>query len=111
MAGYVEIFVDQFSDYSTVITITNSDGSFTNLAGYSVVSQIRTSYTTANATANLICFVSDAANGNVTLSVPANLSITIPPGRYYYDIRTMSPTGANNRIMQGIFELAADVSR
>ena len=111
MAGYAELFVDQFSDYSTIITLTNSDGSFTNLSGYSVVSQIRSSYSTQNSTANLTCTITDAANGNITISLPANVSANISPGRYFYDVRTMSPAGANTRILQGILELSADVTR
>ena len=58
MAAFTELFIDQGATFNSVITlsddVTNAD---VNVAGYTIRSQMRRSYYSANATANLTCTI------------------------------------------------------
>lgn len=113
MAGYAEITLDQGTTYSTVITINDEDtGLAVNISGYTISSQIRKSYYSANATANLTCTIAaNAATGNVTLSMNAATSGNISPGRYVYDVLSVSPASVSTRLVEGIITITPRVTR
>ena len=49
MAVYSNITVDQGSDYSAVIDVTDSDGDNIDLTGYSAAGQVRKTYSSSTA--------------------------------------------------------------
>jgi hypothetical protein len=59
MTAYVELYMDQGTTFNNVINITDDvTNSAVNIAGYSITSQMRKSYYSANASANIICIFS-----------------------------------------------------
>ena len=112
MAGYTELYIDQGTSYSTFITITDDQtGAPVNVSGYSVKSQLRTSYYTANAKASFLCVITDAANGNISMSLADSQTSNISPGRYVFDVRLTSPANTYIRALEGIITLTPSVSR
>jgi hypothetical protein len=112
MAGYAELSLDQGTTYSTSITITDDDtGAAVNIAGYTISSQIRKSYYSANATANFTCTIANTAAGNVVLSMNSSTTANISPGRYVYDVLTISPANVYSRIIEGIITITPRVTR
>lgn len=112
MAAYVELYMDQGASFKNIINITDDvTNANVNIAGYSVSSQMRRSYYSANASANIVCTISDAANGEITMTLsPANTS-NIKAGRYLFDVETTDTTGFKTRIIEGIITVTPEVSR
>ena len=112
MAGFTELFVDQGASYSTTINLTDDvTNSNLNITGYSVLSQMRRSYYSANATANLTCTISDANNGEITLSLTAGQTANIKSGRYLFDLKIYNGTGTVTRVMEGIITITPGITR
>jgi hypothetical protein len=112
MAGYVELFVDQGATFNSVINLADDATNVNvNISSYTVRSQMRRSYYSANATANLTCTITDAANGELTLSLTRAQTANIKAGRYLFDLETETPTGDVTRVLEGIITVTPGVTR
>ena len=109
--AYAELTIDQGTSFETSIDLTNDDGTAINVANYTFQSQIRKSYYSSNATANITITIVDAANGNVKLSITSANTANITPGRYLYDVKMTSNTNVITRILEGIVTVTPQVSR
>jgi hypothetical protein len=110
MATISNIFIDQGSDYSNVITVSASNGQPLNLTGYTVKSQIRKSYTSSIAY-NFATSIFAPASGKVRLQLSAAASEAIPPGRYLYDVEITSEAGAKKRVVEGIVTTTPQITQ
>jgi hypothetical protein len=72
---------------------------------------MRKSYYSANASANITCTITDASTGEVTLSVPANVTANLRPGRYVFDVKSVDSANITSRILQGIISVTPQVAR
>lgn len=112
MAAYVELYMDQGTTFNNVINITDDvTNAAVNIAGYTITSQMRRSYYSANATANIVCTITDAANGEVTLSLAAANTANIRPGRYLFDVKSITTSNVTSRILEGIITVTPQVGR
>jgi hypothetical protein len=112
MAGYVELFVDQGATFNSVINLSDDlTNANLNISGYIVTGQLRRSYYSANASANLFCYVADAANGQISLSLTAGETANLKAGRYLFDILATTPSNTVNRIIEGIVTVSPGVTR
>jgi len=112
MAAYTELYMDQGTTFTNVITITDDiTNSAVNISGYIVRSQIRRSYYSANATANITCTVTDAAAGEITMSLTENQTSNIKAGRYLFDVETVDTGNVVSRILEGIITVTPGVTR
>lgn len=104
--------MDQGTTFTNVITITDDiTNSAVNISGYIVRSQIRRSYYSANATANITCTVTDAAAGEITMSLTENQTSNIKAGRYLFDVETVDTGNVVSRILEGIITVTPGVTR
>lgn len=111
MASYAELIVDQGSTFSTILTLTDDTTNLPiNVSGYSINANIKKSYYSANNTAVFTSIINDAANGNVSISLSADTSVNIKPGRYVYDVKTKSTGNVVTRIIEGILTVTPRVS-
>lgn len=110
MAGFVELTIEQGANFSTTVTVNDSNGSSTNLTNYSAAAQLRKSYysTTANA---FTVTVTDAAAGEITMSITSANTANLTPGRYVYDLLITSPTNVKTRVIEGIATILPSVTR
>lgn len=112
MAAYVELYVDQGSTFNNTITLTDDiTNANVNVMGYIIRSQMRRSYYSANATANITCTITDAAQGEVTMSMDANTTANIKSGRYLFDLETIDTLGITSRVLEGIITVNPRVTR
>lgn len=112
MVAYVELYMDQGADFYNTVNLTDDlTNAYINVYGYSVSSQMRRSYYSANATADLNCTISDYANGQIILSLESANTSSIKPGRYVFDLLTTDPFGATNRLLEGIITVTPGVTR
>jgi hypothetical protein len=112
MAAYVELYMDQGATFNNVINITDDvTNTPVNVSGYTVTSQMRRSYYSANATANIVCTITDASNGEVTMSLSAANTANIKAGRYLFDLKTVDTLDVVSRILEGIITVTPQVGR
>jgi hypothetical protein len=112
MAAYVELYMDQGASFNNTINITDDvTNAPVSLSGYQIYSQMRRSYYSANATANIICSIVIGSSGEVNLSLPAANTANIKPGRYLFDVRTIDESNTTNRILEGIITVTPGISR
>lgn len=111
MASYAELIVDQGTTFSTILTLTDDTTNLPiDLSGYTINSNIKKSYYSTNNTAVFTATINDAAQGNVTISLPSDVSANVKAGRYVYDIKIKSPANTVTRIVEGIITVTPRVS-
>lgn len=112
MASYVELFIDQGTTFNNIINLTDdTTNTPINIYGYSVSSQIRRSYYSANITANITCTTSNTSNGEITMSITAANTSNIKPGRYVFDVKTTDTSNTVSRVLEGIITVNPSVTR
>ena len=112
MAGYVELFIDQGATFNSIINLSDDvTNANLNISSYTVRSQLRRSYYSANTSANLTCTITDAANGQILLSLTAGQTANIKAGRYLFDVQAITPANVVSRILEGIVTVTPGVTR
>jgi len=112
MAAYVELFVDQGANFNNVINLTDEVTNLNvNVQGYTVISQMKRSYYSANASANITCSITNALNGEITMTMNANTTANIKAGRYLFDMRVTDRGGVVSRVLEGIITVTPRISR
>lgn len=108
MAQKLNLVIDQGSTFITTFTMNDDDGNPINLSTYTGSSQIRKHYTSSNATS----FTVGLANtGVVTLSLLANTTNLMTPGRYVYDVELVDGDGDVSRVVEGLVTITPGVTR
>lgn len=111
MASVSNLFVDQGSDYSNIITIASSTGSALDLTTYTVKSQMRKSYGSSTSY-DFTASIYSAVNGRIRLQLTAAAASAIPAGRYLYDIEiTNTATSAKTRVLEGIVVVTPEITQ
>jgi hypothetical protein len=111
VASISNLFVDQGSDYSNIVTLASSAGSALDLTNYTVAAQMRKSYGSSTYY-TFVANVYDAATGKIRLQLAADTSSEIPAGRYLYDIEiTNTITEARTRILEGTVVVTPEITR
>lgn len=111
MAQYIELDLDQGTDFNIDLDLSNDDGTAINVANYAFSSSMRKSFYSLNPTANLTVTVHDAANGNVVLSMNAATSANIRPGRYLFDVKQVDAQNTTSRVIEGIITVNPQVTK
>lgn len=109
MAIKANISIDQGTDYTTVINVTDEDDLVIDLTGYTGAAQMRKHYTSSNAYAFTVSIA--ASNGAVTLSMNSATTNAISAGRYVYDCELRSASNVVSRLIEGIVTVTPQVTR
>lgn len=109
MATYAELTIEQGATFSSTVTVYDGENNVFDLTGYSPSAQIRKSYYTS-ASSNLTVYVSDAANGVITVAMDAANTALLIPGRYVYDL-VMDNAAVRLRVVEGIATVFPSVTR
>lgn len=114
-AATVNLVIEQGSDFSHIVGLTNSDGSVFNLTGYDARMQIRP--TVASTT---VLYELTVGNGRIELNALAgqlrlNIGSAVTAAMTWrsgvYDLEIISGAGVVTRIMQGNATLSLEVTR
>jgi len=112
MAAYVELYMDQGANFRNVINLTDDvTNSTISLLNYNVRSQMRRSYYSINASANIVCTITDSSNGEITMSLGSANTSNIKAGRYLFDFETVDGNGFVSRVLEGIITVTPQVTR
>lgn len=108
MAIKANLVIDQGTDYSTSVTLTDEEDNPASLAGYTATAQIRKTYSSSNA----VSFTTAIAEsqGVVTLSLTDTQTASLTPGRYVYDV-IITTGSTTSRIIEGIVTVTPRVTR
>tara|TARA_B110000459_G_scaffold160568_1_gene176369 strand:+ start:214 stop:546 length:333 start_codon:yes stop_codon:yes gene_type:complete len=110
MAAVSNLYIDQGADYSTTISLTDSNGDVLSLTGYTAVGQVRKTFGSSTAAATFTTTLS-AASGQVTLTLSDTTTAAMEAGRYVYDVLITDGSGTKTRILEGQATLTPSVSR
>ena len=114
MAEYTDIFVDQGSNFSDTIKVTNTNQAATDLTGYSARGEIRKSPTASLAATITAEIDSDPTTGVVTISLTPSQTSSLKAGRYAYDVEVYiddSPETSVLRISEGQIHVTPRVTQ
>ena len=112
MAGFVELYIDQGSSFTNIINLTDDITNVSiNTSGYTVISQMKRSYYSANASANITCTITNPSNGEITMTMTAGETANIKAGRYVFDVKTIDAYSSTSRILEGIITVLPQVSK
>jgi hypothetical protein len=112
MAAYVELYMDQGATFNNIINVTDDlTNDYMDITGYTIRSQMRRSYYSTNAAANLVCTITDASNGEITMTLAASNTSNIKAGRYLFDLETENRSNVIVRLVEGIITVNPGVTR
>lgn len=104
----VNITIPQGTDFSEVFTSTESDGSASNLTGYTGASKVKKH---PGATSSQSFTVSiTGSTGEVSIAMTAGKTVALDPGRYYYDVVLTSGSGSVSRMVEGMAIVTAGIT-
>jgi hypothetical protein len=112
MAGFVELYIDQGTTFNSTINLTDdTTNAPINVAAYTITSQLRRSYISANASGNITCTITDAANGGITLSMTSANTANLKVGRHVFDVRSANEQGVVSRLLEGMITVTPGITR
>ena len=110
MAIISNLTVDQGSTFSASVDITDTEDNILVLTGYTVAAQLRKTYGSSTAV-DFTVSVSNAALGEVTISLTATQTNALIAGRYVYDVEITSAGGTVTRVLEGQVEVTPGVTQ
>jgi hypothetical protein len=111
MAVKANIVIDQGTDFSSTITVTDDSGSIVDLTGYTANGHMRKHYSSETAIPFDISFGTPRSEGTVTLSLNRLTTADIEAGRFVYDVELTSAANTRSRLVEGIATVTPEVTR
>ncbi len=109
--AYTDLILNQGTDFTYSLGLKSANGAGINLSGYIFKSQMKSSYYNANANANLVIQITDAANGVAFLTLDSANTSNLIPGRYVYDVKMVDSGGSTSRLLEGIITVTPQVTQ
>ena len=110
MAIIANIFIDQGTDFSITVDVTDTSGGALNMSGYSAAAQIRKTYGSSSVSSTFSTSIAEAT-GQVTLSLTDTQTTALESGRYVYDLNVTSSGGQTTRVVEGQAIVTPGVTR
>lgn len=111
MAEYVELYIDQGADFeSTIVLEDDVTNLYQNVDGYVVTGTLRRSLLSPNTSGNLTCTITDAAAGEITISMNAANTANLHTGTHLFDIKTYV-LGKYTRLIEGIIIVTPSITK
>lgn len=90
-------------------------GNYVNVQGYSALMQLRRGSVTGTVVLEMSTangrIIAGTNDGKFTITVPPNVTSTVPAGTYYYDLQVTSPDNVVTTLLSGVFTVKAQVSQ
>jgi hypothetical protein len=111
MATVYNLAIDQGTDFSTTIEVSDNTGSARDLTGYTGRAQIRRSYHSVSNTAFTVS-INNPAEGEVIVSLTNAVTANLRYGRYVYDVELVKTSdGTVERILEGVVTVYPEVTK
>jgi len=111
MAQITDLFVDQGSDWSAILTFSNVDGTARDFTNCTVAGQLRKGYGSSTFTAITTTFPAPATSGKIKLALGNATTAALKAGRYVYDVEVVDAQGLKSRVVEGIITLTPEVTK
>lgn len=108
MTTKINLILDQGADFLTTFNLQAANGAVLDLSTYTGVCKMRKTYTSVNATSFTVSLTN---TGIVSMSMPYAQTAILIPGRYLYDIEITSSANTVTRIIEGIIDVSATMTR
>jgi hypothetical protein len=109
-SAYQNLLLEQGTTFLVSIVLDDIYGNNYNLTNFLATSKMRKSYYSSNGVISFSTSV-DVPSGTVTLSLPANTSANLVPGRYVYDTVLSDDYGNVVRVLEGVIDVSPSVTR
>jgi hypothetical protein len=110
MAIIANLYIDQGTDYTITVDVTDSAGDVLDLTGFTATAQVRKTYTSSSLSATFTTSI-NAAAGQVTISLTDTQTSALQAGRYVYDLNIESGGGVKTRVIEGQAVVTPGVTR
>lgn len=111
MTDYVELYIDQGADFESTIVLQDDDTNlYQNVQNYTVTGTLRRSLLSPNTSGNLVCTITDAANGEISITMSASNTANLRTGTHLFDIKAYSG-GKYDRLIEGIIIVTPSVTK
>lgn len=124
-AGRYDIVLEQGATFDLPINYSTPSGEAVDLSGYTAQMQVREAPHTelllefsSNLSSNGFIFMNgssedreDSANGNLRVYMTAANTSAVPALRGRYDLELSDGTGYTVRLLEGLFEVEAEITR
>lgn len=104
MAKYLDLYADQNSDFLANIVVTQNDGTVFDLTGYTAASQAKRSPFSLTAIP-ITTEIANPPDGTITLSISHDITATVFPAEYMYDVLITDPNGKKTKVYEGILTI------
>ena len=100
MSAISNLYIDQGSDFSVTVGMTDATSAALDLTGATFLAQIRKTHSSSTVTAT---FGSshDSTGGNLTLTLADTVTAGITSGRYVYDVLITDSGNTATRVVEG----------
>jgi D-Tyr-tRNAtyr deacylase len=110
MAIIANLYIDQGTDFSITVDVTDSAGDILELSDYTAAAQIRKTYSSSSVSATFATSIAELA-GQVTISLTDTQTAALEAGRYVYDLNITSSAGLVTRVIEGQSIVTPGVTR
>jgi D-Tyr-tRNAtyr deacylase len=110
MAIIANLYIDQGTDFSITVDVTDSAGDILELSDYTAAAQIRKTYSSSSVSATFATSIAELA-GQVTISLTDTQTAALEAGRYVYDLNITSSAGLVTRVIEGQAIVTPGVTR
>tara|TARA_Y100000996_G_C22427523_1_gene604161 strand:- start:155 stop:487 length:333 start_codon:yes stop_codon:yes gene_type:complete len=105
----VNITIEQGADFTATFTIANNDSSVYNLYSSTAIARLRKHHSSTKSYDFTTTIT--IATGKVRLDMSDEVTSTLEPGRYYYDILlTNTSSGLKTRVIEGMAMVSGGIS-
>ena len=102
MAGIANLTIDQGSNFTYDLEVTNADGTEYDLTGFTMVGKLAKGYATTYPRTVFSCTVDNPTEGVVTVSLTADQTKALSPGRWVFDVVATHADSTVTRLLEGI---------
>jgi len=110
MAIIANLFIDQGTDFTVTVDVSDATGGILDLTGYSASAQIRKTYGSSTKV-DFTTSTGTPSQGKVTMSLTDTQTSALESGRYVYDLNITSGGGVTTRVVEGQAIITPGVTR
>ena len=110
MAIIANLFIDQGTDFTVTVDVSDATGGILDLTGYSAAAQIRKTYGSSSKV-DFSTSTGTPSQGKVTMSLTDTQTSALESGRYVYDLNITSGGGVTTRVVEGQAIITPGVTR
>jgi hypothetical protein len=104
----INIVIPQGADFGEVFTSTESDGTLSNLVGFTGRSKLR-KYSGSPTVYDFVVGI-NTITSEVSIAMTSPVTTKLAPGRYQYDVALVSSIGGVTRMVEGQAMVTAGIS-